>query len=906
MKTFAPEKTALLIDGSSFLYRAYYGLRPLHTSKGLPVQAVYSFVRMIKKLIDSFKPHYIALVWDSKGKTVRHEMYEPYKATRQEPPSDLFTQKDFIVEFADLIGLAQVAKPSVEADDLMHSLAQDLTKESMNVVLVTSDKDMGQILTDKISMFDPFKDEMIDATKFEEKMGFPVEKLPFYFALLGDTSDNIPGVKGIGQKGATDLVQQFASLKDMYQNLSQIKKDRQRAALEENKANAFLSEKLFLLHYYPLELTKTDIAFNPENWVNALPLFEQLEFKTLVKELKGTVPLEKKQKLSEIKNYLFKTVTTPLELAAVCAAIQEKKIVALDTELDGLDPLQNIVIGLCVCYEKGTSYYIPFGHETKEPQLSRQEVFAAFAPLLQDPSIKKIMHHAKFDKLSLWHYGLTENGLIFDTLIAAHLVTEDWQRIGLKHLSQFYLQEPMLNFQDVVTDLGYKTFAQTPLPLATEYAAGDAHQTFALEPVLKEQLKKQTMEKLYESIELPLVQVLFEMEAEGIYVDTKILAEIDQKVSKELDKLQNDILSLVGQAYQGINLNSPKQVAQLLFEDLKLPPQKRTMGKTSYSTDVDVLEALTQLHPVPGLILKYRELFKLKSTYLDTLPSYINPQTGRIHSTFSQTAVATGRLASSNPNLQNIPTDSAHYKGLHIRSAFKPKPGNVYLSSDYSQIELRVLAYLSQDEALVKAFEHGEDIHRTTAAKLFDEPLAQVTHEQRQIGKRINFSILYGLTPYGLSQDLKIPFKDAKLYIEKYFAQYPKVSAWMEKVIQETKEHGYVTTYFGRRRYLPGIYESNKNLYDLARRMAINTAAQGTAAELMKLGMVKLNGALKQHKLDAQILLQIHDELLITVPEGQKQETEKLVLQTLEKVVDWNVPLVVTTRFGNNWQEVTK
>lgn len=906
MKKLDPQKTVFLIDGSAFLYRAYYGLRPLHTSKGTPVQAVYSFARMIKKMIDTFKPHYIALVWDSKGKTVRHEIYEPYKATRQEAPSDLFTQKDYIVEFADLIGLAQVAKPGVEADDLMHSLAQDLTKESMDVVLVTSDKDMGQILTDKITIFDPFKDEMVTPEKFEEKMNFPVEKLPFYFALLGDTSDNIPGVKGIGKKGATDLVQQFASLEDMYQNLNEIKKERQRNALQENKENAFLSKKLFLLHYYPLELTKTDVAFEAENWVNALPLFEQLEFKTLIKELKGKVPLEKKPKLSDIKTYSFKTITNPLELAALCAAIEEKKIVALDTELDGLNPLQNNVIGLCACYEKGTAYYIPFGHETKETQLSRQEVFDAFAPLLKNASIKKIMHHAKFDKLSLWHYGLQEKGLMFDTLIAAHLVTEDWQRIGLKHLSQFYLQEPMLNFQDVVTDLGYKNFAQTPLGLATEYAAGDAHQTLALEPILQQELKKQHMEKLYTTIELPLVQVLFDMEAQGIFMDAQVLAEIDQKVSKELAHLKDTILSLIGEAYQDINLNSPKQIAQLLFEDLKLPPQKRTMGKTSYSTDVDVLEALAQMHPVPGLILKYRELFKLKSTYIDALPSYINPETGRIHSTFSQTAVATGRLASSNPNLQNIPTDGAYYKGLHIRAAFKPKAGNVFLSSDYSQIELRVLAYLSQDKALVEAFERGDDIHRTTAAKLFDEPLDNVTHEQRQIGKRINFSILYGLTPYGLSQDLKIPFKDAKLYIEKYFAQYPQVSAWMDSVIEKTKEHGYVTTYFGRRRYLPGIYESNKNLYDLARRVAINTAAQGTAAELMKLGMVKLDAAFKAHNLDAKILLQIHDELLISVPEEQKEKTESLVQQTLETVVDWNVPLLVTTRFGNNWQEVTK
>jgi DNA polymerase-1 len=457
-----------------------------------------------------------------------------------------------------------------------------------------------------------------------------------------------------------------------------------------------------------------------------------------------------------------------------------------------------------------------------------------------------------------------------------------------------------------VTDNGYKNFAHVPLDLATEYAAADAHQTLQLESVLKAELEKQHMTKLYHDIEFPLIDVLFDMAREGIYVDTNILLHIDEKITKDLAFLRSEIIALIGEQYQNINLNSPKQLAQLLFQDLKLPPQKKTMGKTIYSTDQEVLEALSLLHPVPALIVRYRELFKLKSTYIDTLPPYINHETGRIHSVFSQTAVATGRLASSEPNLQNIPTDSAHYKGLHIRSAFKPGKGHVFLSADYSQIELRVLAFLSQDVHLVHAFLKGEDIHQQTAAKLFDVSPEAVTSAQRQIGKRINFSILYGLTPYGLSKDLKIPFKDAKIYIEKYFAQYPGVSAWMDAVIDETKKNGYVTTYWGRRRYLPGIYEKNKTLYDLARRVAINTKAQGTAAELMKLGMINLHNTFKKHNLDAKILLQIHDELLISVSEDIQQKAEEVVKNTLEHVVDWNVPLVVSTRFGHDWQEVTK
>ncbi|MEX0939774.1 MAG: DNA polymerase I [Candidatus Babeliales bacterium] len=906
MEKITSKKTVFLIDGSSFLYRAYYSLRPLHTKQGEPVQAVYSFIRMIKKMIDAFKPSYLTLVWDSKGKTIRHEVYPEYKATRQEPPSDLFKQKEHIQEFADLIGITQIAQSGEEADDLMYSIAKDLEKNGMNAVFVTSDKDMGQALSDSITIFDPFKDQFIDAEVFEKNMGFSVKKLPFYFALLGDASDNIPGVKGIGKKGATDIVQQFDSLEDLYENLDKVKKERTRKALEEQKKEAFLSRQLFLLHYCPLNIDLKDLTFDRNQWMNALPLFEALEFKSLVKDIQGKLPLEKRQKLSELKGYTFKTIITEADLAELCQQIQQEKIVAIDTELNGLDPLQDKLVGLCICVKKGTAYYIPFGHEMAEKQLSRDQVLNAFKPLLIDPTIKKIMHHAKFDMLALIHYGIEVKGLIFDTLIAAHLITEDWQRIGLKSLSEYYLNEPMFTFADVVTNNGYKKFGDLPIDLATEYAASDAHQTLQLEPILRAELIKQNMYTLFETIEFPLIQVLFEMEKQGIYLDTDILQKIDKQVTYDLSEIKNHITELIGPEFKNINLNSPKQLGQLLFEQLKLPPQKKTMGRTSYSTDVEVLEALSELHPVPALIVKYRELFKLKSTYIDALPTYINPETGRIHTTFSQTAVATGRLASSNPNLQNIPTDSAHYKGLHLRSAFKPKEGNVFLSADYSQIELRVLAFLSQDEALVNAFLKGEDIHTRTAAKLFDTSIDNVISAQRQIGKRINFSILYGLTPYGLSKDLKIPFKDAKIYIEKYFAQYPQVSTWMDSIIAETKEHGYVTTYFGRRRYIPGIYEENKVLFDLARRIAINTKAQGTAAELMKLGMINLNKALKKENLNAKILLQIHDELLISVPQNELSQTEKVVKQILENVVNWNVPLVVSTRFGNDWQEITK
>jgi DNA polymerase I len=899
-----PNKTLYLIDGSGFLYRAYYGLRPLHTAQGVPVQAVYSFCRMIKKLADSLNPHYMALVWDSKGETVRHTLYPAYKATRSAPPSDLFEQKKMIQQFADLITLKQFEQSGVEADDILYSLAQDFAQEGYSIVLITSDKDMEQTLSDNISIFDPFKDVVIDKKYFIERRGFPVEKLPFYFSLVGDASDNIPGVKGIGAKTALQLVQQFTSLTDLYEHLDMVAKESVRRQLQENKNDAFLSEQLFLLRYMPFNATKDQLLFDKKNWVKAQPLFEELNFKSLLKDLqKEGIELTKKVKLSELKGYIFKFITDLKELEQLIEHAQKAKIIAIDTELDGLNPLENQVIGISCAYKKGEAYYIPFGHTTGENQLSRDQVLRAFQPILRDPDVKKIMHSGNFDERALMHYNCSINALDFDTLIAAHLVTQDWQRISLKAISEFYLNEPMLSFADVVTAHGYKNFSHVPFDLATEYAASDAHQTLQLFPILVDELKKQNMEKLYYDIELPLVEILVAMELDGIRVDRDLLKQLDAYVVADLERLKQEIIDLSG-CQKDINLNSPKQIEQLLFMHLKLEPQKKSSKKTGYSTDVEVLQELAKTHPVPALLLHYRELFKLKSTYIDALPEYINKETGKIHTTFSQTAVATGRLASSDPNLQNVPTDTRYH--IHIRSAFKPEPGHVFLSADYSQIELRVLAHLSQDDALINAFLNDQDIHAQTASKLFDVALDQVTTEQRQVGKRINFSILYGLTPYGLSKDLGIPFKQAQLYIEKYFAQYPRVSLWMEDVINETKEHGFVTTLWGRRRYVPGIYEKNKMLYDLGRRIAINTKAQGTAAEIMKQGMIQVNKAFKEHNLQAKMVLQIHDELLISVAVEQKEVTEKVVKKVLESVVSWNIPLKVTTRFGNNWQEVTK
>ena len=917
-------KTLFLIDGSSFLYRAYYGMKPLHSPKGEAVQAVYGFCRMLKKLINQFDPKNMILVWDSRGKTTRHEIFPNYKATRQAPPTDLGEQKALIKEFADKIKLAQIEKSGIEADDLIFSAAKEFFKE-YKIVIISSDKDLYQLLDDdKIFVFDPFKDEIIDQKKYEEKLGYSVEKMPFYFSLLGDASDNIPGVRGIGKKGATDLVQEFSSLEDLYNNLDKINKTGTRNALEENRDNAFLSLKLFLLRYEPTNLDQNQIKFDIENWDNATEFFEKLNFKSLLTEVEKKTKTNSyaiKIPFSTTKGYKFKTVISKEDLENLINYLKEKKTFAVDTETTGINTFSNDIVGISFCAEIGKAFYVPIAHKNDKLELSKAEIINAVMPILEDPEYKKILHNAKFDSLVLAKENINLNGIVFDTIIAASLLSGENQRIGLDKLSAFYLNDTMLTYDEVVNLNKYENFAFTPINLATQYAAADAHQSFVLKNLFEKLLEEKRLKVLFNDIEMPLMLVLTDIEKSGIYLDVNILKELEVLVSRELveieakiraslDTIPTESLPDFAKGFVGhggmngpsfpINLNSPKQVEELLFVKLKLPPQKKSGKRTGYSTDQEVLETLSYLHPIPGLILKYREFYKLKSTYITSLPNYVAPDK-KIHTNFNQTSTATGRLASSDPNLQNIPAANSIY-AHKLRGAFKSDPGTLFISADYSQIELRVLAHLSRDKNLENSFLQDLDIHAITAAKIFDTELEKITNEQRQVGKRINFSILYGLTPYGLSKDLNIPFSDAKIYIEKYFAQYPEVQNWMNKVVEETKEKGYVETYWGRRRYISGIYERNKSLYDLAKRVAINTVAQGSAAEIMKCGMIKINTELK----DAKILLQIHDELLIAVPEDKAYEMELKIKNILENIVNWSVPLKVATRVGKNWQEVSK
>ena len=903
-----PKKTVYLIDGSSFLYRAYYAMRPLHTSSGEPVNAVYGFCRMMKKIIDDFDPQYLALVWDARAKTHRHELYEGYKAGRQARPEDMDQQKQRIHQFAHHIGIANITREGVEADDVMVALACDCVDAGYTVVMITSDKDMRQAVKSDILVYDPFQEKILTVESIERRYGVAIDKLPFYFALIGDTSDNIPGVAGIGPKTAQKIVTQFDSLDDLYNNLDRIEKPRTRNLLEESRDNAFLSRKLFTLEPCDLDIAPDDVAFSADNWQQARPFFQELEFTSMLRQLPDTDQdneTRKKKAFHERYEYYFAVINTEHRLREIVAYIRRRGLCAIDTETDALQPMQAQLVGISCCAEDGYAYYIPIGHATDEEQLDISTVQKHIAPLLADSSVQLYLHNAKFDMHVLARHNMPMHSVSFDTMIAAYLVTRTTDKLSLSALSASFFGEQMYTYKELVKDQGYKHFAQLPVEQAYDYAAADAHQTYRLVSVLQHMVHEQGQEKLLYDIEMPLVSILFEMEQTGIIVNTDVLDQLRGTLHNELTTIHNKIIEYLGPEHAHINLNSPQQVAHILFTVLGLTPVQKTAGKTGYSTSHEVLKKLAQVHPVPDLIVRYRELFKLKSTYVDTLGGYINPETGRVHTSFSQTSTATGRLSSSSPNLQNIPLDSYDH-GVHIRMAFQTPENHLFLAADYSQIELRILAHMSGDNALKQAFLENKDIHSETAARLFDIAESDVTSMQRQLAKRINFSIIYGLTPYGLSQDLNISRQQAKTYIDTYMAQYPQVTQWMDDIVAFTKEHGYVQTMWGRRRYIPSIHDDNKTVFDLAKRAAINTAVQGTAADLMKAAMIAVHSDLRNAHPDVAMILQVHDELIFSVPRKHIDAVSARVKRCLEHVVDWSVPMDVNAVSGKTWHAVSK
>lgn len=899
-------KKFFIIDGSAFLYRAYYALKPLHTSDGLPVQAMYGFCRMIKKLIDDHQMKFLVLVWDMPGTTKRHEIFPQYKATRQAPPSDLFMQKELIIEFANLVGIAQIGINGFEADDVMFSLAKKAKSDGFDVVIISSDKDIGQIISDKIIQYDPVKHEYIDQNAFKERYGFEPSRLPMFYALLGDASDNIPGAHGIGKKTATTLVCQFESLDILYKNISLLSTKIQKL-LTESKDNVYLSYQLFLLSDVSIEYDSNIYVFNYDQYHNAQSFFKRFGFKSLLDKSDQhnnavfmDQEIDKKFEYWHSKN--FSLVTKKEQLDVLIKSIKERKICAIDTETTGGGhPTHVELVGISCAFTDEQSFYIPCASDYHHSCLERSIILDCLKEMLEDPTIKKIMHNAKYDILVFERYGLSLAGVLYDTMIMARLLLPEWEKVGLKALSIYFFNESMLTFDDVIQKARVDSFAAVPLDLAVAYAGADAFQTYRLYFLLCEKLNKENLLHLYQEVEQPIMLILKKMEQVGIIVQPKVLEELGIVVNKKITELESLIASQGGFLVGDINLNSPRQIEQLLFVKLGLPPQKKSAKKTGFSTDVQVLTKLASVHPVPKLLLQYRELIKLQQTYIEGLLKFIDPITQKIHTSFNQTTVATGRLSSSEPNMQNIPAVGI---GFEIRKAFIPEKGYIFISGDYSQIELRVLAHVSQDKNLLYAFLNNYDIHAQTASGLFGCSIDQITHEQRQFGKKINFSILYGKTPFGLSQELGISVHDAKTYIDKYFDHYPSVRVWMSDVIEYAQKKGFVETLWGRRRFIEHINAKNQYLFQEACRIAINTVLQGSAADIVKLGMQAVDKAVSG--LGGQLVLQIHDEVIVQVPMNNDFLFKKSIKNALENVVNWTVPLTVDIQEGMSWWEVSQ
>ena len=919
------EKTPLiLVDGSSYLYRAFHALPPLTNSKGLPTGAVKGVINMMRRLQKDYPESTLVVVFDAKGKTFRDDMYSEYKANRPPMPDDLRLQIEPIHNIIEAMGLPMLVIDGVEADDVIGTLAIQATAISQPVVVSTGDKDIAQLVNEYITLVNTMTNAVLDHDGVVEKFGVPPELIIDFLALLGDKSDNIPGVPGVGEKTALGLLQGIGGLDEIYQRLDEVAGLDFRGAknmapkLEEHKELAYLS--------YLLATIKTDVEMplNISQLHNQAPnqerlaeLFDQLEFKSWVKELSAedsaarpssavgqidTPAVEiavKPVQANIVKDYQI--VLTEAHLEDWIKKIKAAELIAVDTETTSLDYMIADLVGISVAVEPGEAAYIPFGHDYLgvPEQLSRELVLATLKPLLEDPGIKKVGQNLKYDMSIFAQHGIALQGIEFDTMLESYVLDSVATRHDMDSLAEKYLGEQTIKFADVAgKGAGQLTFNQIALEIAGPYAAEDADITLRLHQVLWPQVSAHTsLGKVFTDIELPLVPVLSRIERTGALVDDTLLFQQSQELALRLAELEREAWDLAGQEF---NLASPKQLGDILFTKLEIPILKKT-AKGAPSTKEEVLQELALDYPLPKVLIEHRGLAKLKSTYTDKLPVMINRTTKRIHTSYNQSGTATGRLSSSDPNLQNIPVRNA--EGRRVRQAFIPAEGSKMVAADYSQIELRIMAHLSEDPSLLAAFAAGQDIHRATAAEVFSTHPEQVTIDQRRSAKAINFGLIYGMSAFGLAKQLNIGRKQAAEYIDTYFDRYPGVLNYMNSVRSSAAEAGYVETYFGRRLYLPEINSRNGMRRQAAERTAINAPMQGTAADIIKLAMISVDDWLQNSDLRSVMIMQVHDELVLEVPEDELQVVSEGLMQRMESAATLKVPLLVDVGVGNNWDE---
>ena len=887
------EKTIYLIDGTAYIHRAYHAIRGLSNSKGLPTNATFGFTRMLLKLIEDHNPRYAGMFFDARGPTFRHEMFTEYKANRPPMPDDMAVQIPYIKEITAAFQFPIIEMEGFEADDLIGTYARIAEKNGYSVVMVTGDKDFIQLVTDRTIIWDPMKDATIDAGFVKKSYGLGPWQMVDVMGLSGDTSDNVPGVPGIGQKTALALIKDHQSMAKLYEAVDSITKKKQRENLINYRDQAFLSRDLVTIDtQVPVsdDLSIFEIGA-PDNGLLST-LFKTLEFRQLQQAVSGETDLSHKD---------YRAVLEMDEFTNLIARLKSAKIIAIDTETTSQNPMEARLVGLSFALQADEAFYIPCAHDYigAPQQLPLAEVLNQLRPVLEDPTIKKVGQNIKYDWIVLSRHGVTLDGVVFDTMVASYLLNPSKRAHNLDQIALDFLGHKTIPFQEVAgKGKNALSFNQVLLEKAVPYACEDADITLMAKDELMPRLEEIGLNQLMESVEMPLVPVLMRMEMQGTCVDIDRLHELSKSFEHQLEALQASIYALAGEEF---NINSSQQLGHILFNRLQLPVLKKTKKKTGYSTDVDVLTRLAEEHEIPALVLKYRTLSKLKSTYADALIDLVNPETGRIHTSYNQTVTATGRLSSSDPNLQNIPIRSD--EGMEIRRAFVPREGWKLVSVDYSQVELRILAHYSDDQILIKAFQENEDIHTRTAAEVFQIPPSSITTDLRRQAKAINFGIIYGMSAFGLSKQLGISQKMAKTYIDNYFGRYKGVKRFIDQTLMEANRTKKASTLLGRIRLLPDIGSRNHNVRQAAERTAVNTPIQGSAADLIKLAMIKVDEAIRDKKLETAMLLSVHDELVFEVPPHELDTVTRLVKEIMEGIWDLKVPLVANAAVGDNWTE---
>jgi len=916
-----------LIDGHALAYRTYFALTAagggerLSTSSGEPTAGIYGFASVLLRILEQERPEYLAVAFDT-GKTFRDAIFPAYKATRAKMPDDLSSQIGRIRQMIDAFHFPRLEVEGFEADDVLGTVAKQAVAKGFGVKIITGDRDLLQLVDERVIVnlsgmrLADAKD--YTATDVVAHLGVRPDQVVDYKALVGDVSDNIPGVAGIGEKTAISLLAEYPDLDAIYAAIDSLP-NRVRTRLEAGRDSAYLSRDLATIRCdvkvsIDLEQARTDRI----NYQAVEDLFRQLEFRTLTNRLKGLLHTpdeampgqqlslfgQEVTRVGEPEGYTIETiiVDTPAKLSALLKDLDGASSIAVDTETTATDPLRADLVGISLAVREGQGYYIPVGHKTGEPQLPLEQVVEALRPYLTDPAKPKIGQNLKYDVLALGLVGLEMEPLGFDTMLAEWLSNPASRNLGLKDMAEIYLDAHMTHIQELIgrgkTQI---TMDAVPVERAAPYAAADAEVTLRLVPILEARLSEYNCKKLFDEMEMPLVSVLAAMERAGVALDPDFFARMSQEIGQRMGDLETRVYETVGERF---NLNSTQQLSRILFNVLKLEPPDRRKKTASghYSTSADVLEEMRGQHPILDLLMEYRELSKLRSTYLEALPNQINPRTGRVHTSFSQTGSVTGRLASSDPNLQNIPARTE--LGRQVRNGFVADPGQVLLSVDYSQIELRIVAHMSGDEAMLAAFRAGQDIHAATAAAIYAVPLDAVTRDMRRNAKSINFGLVYGMSAFGLSRYSGLTLGESENFVKAYFQQFPGVKRYLDGIRRMAASQGYVETLLGRRRYFPNLKNApNPNVRMREEREAINAPIQGTAADIMKIAMLRVPRALEEAGLRGKMLLQVHDELVIECPREEVQATARVIKQAMESAYELSIPLVAEAKVGEKWGE---